>query len=438
MNIEEDYDEIESLLLQEELERVSPKMEAFREPCRIKLAKGGRGAGAKSWSAGSLLIQAANYRKLRIGCFREVQKSIQESSQELLIGTIARLGYENWHVTKGALVSPVGSRIIFRGLNDMRAAGQVKGLEGFDIFFLEEAARISEDSMSMILPTLRKKGSELWAVYNQETEHDPIEKLWKSTRKDVLRVWLEPGRIDNPWWTDELENEMLAAFEDDPDEAEHIWHGFPRKQSKNSVVSRVSLSEAKDRPVEDEDGAVEIGCDVARFGADSTIAFKRKGFRIIDRKEVKGADTTAVSAMLWNMADMNPTIPIKVDSGYNPGVIDVLTSFGAFVVAVGFGERALQEDKYPNAASEMMFELPMKKLSLPAEYMTKTLIEDLTERLYSYDTQGRKKIEPKDGTSVVEGSSKGNFKARHGGRSPDEGDALCLAFYSRVPNWEML
>jgi len=52
--------ELQALLEQEELERVTPKMERFREPWRIKIASGGRGAGAKSWSAASLLVQKAH------------------------------------------------------------------------------------------------------------------------------------------------------------------------------------------------------------------------------------------------------------------------------------------------------------------------------------------------------------------------------------------
>jgi len=124
--------------------------------------------------------------------------------------------------------------------------------------------------------------------------------------------------------------------------------------------------------------------------------------------------------------------------GYNPGVIDVLISWGAMAVSVGFGESAKDGDAFANAATEMYFQLPVDQISIPEKYRTNSLIEDLTERYYIYDSAGRKKIEPKDGTSVVDGSSKSNFKARHGGRSPDEGDALQLCFYDRTPNYIML
>jgi len=105
-----------ALIYQQELERVSPVMDVFRTPMRIKCVRGGRGAAAKSWSIASLLIQNANRKPLRIGCFREVQRSLEESSFALLEQTIKRLGYPGWRVTNEFLKSPCGSHIIFRGL----------------------------------------------------------------------------------------------------------------------------------------------------------------------------------------------------------------------------------------------------------------------------------------------------------------------------------
>jgi hypothetical protein len=228
-----------------------------------------------------------------------------------------------------------------------------------------------------------------------------------------------------------LQKEWDRLKETDPDEAMHVYEGYPRSQGDKAIFARSRVLAMQDREVDDS-GAIEIGCDVARFGKDKTQAFKRKGLRVIDHQERHGYGTVEVAGMLWEMAGKDPSIPIKVDSGYNPGVIDVLSGWGANVISVGFGETASDEDKYPNAATEMYFELPIDEMSIPAEYMSRELIEDLTERYFVYDNAGRKKIEPKDGTTVTEsGVSKQNFKGRHGGRSPDEGDALGLCFYER-------
>jgi hypothetical protein len=231
---------------------------------------------------------------------------------------------------------------------------------------------------------------------------------------------------------------MAADYADDPDEAAHIWEGLPRAQSDKAVFQRVKVLAVKGREAS-RDGSKQIGCDVARFGKDSTQAYMKQGLQVIKHESCRGYDTVEVAHMLWEMAEHDASIPILIDSGYNPGVIDVLKTYGANVISIGFGESAVNPEKYPNTATEMYFELPIADMGMPEEWFTQTLLEDLTERLFFYDLAGRKKIEPKDGSTPTEGGgSKQNFKGRHGGRSPDEGDALALTFYNRAPNWTLL
>ena len=381
---------LSELLMQDGLERVSPKMERFREPWSIKLAKGGRGAGAKSWGMASLLIQRANYDCIRIGSFREIQKSIEESSYQLLVNMVGRLRYPGWKITDQRLESPTGSKIIFRGLKDIRAAGQVKSLEDFDIFAIEEAAPISNESWMMLLPTLRKEGSELWAVYNQETDFDPVDiRLWNSDRKDVLRVWLEPGPTDNPWWTSRLQEEMEAHYKLDPDEAEHVWGGLPRKQGQKAVMSRVRVRGAMNRII-DPVGKIAIGCDVARFGDDRTVLYKRHGLKIIDERSFAGQDLVRTSNEIWDMANKDPSIAINVDdSGVGGGVTDMLRSWGAKVFGICNNHRPSNPDKYDTAADEQWFEFPVDEADIPNDPV---LNMELTGRQYDYTKAGQKRL----------------------------------------------
>jgi phage terminase large subunit len=408
-------EELLELLEQEKLESVSPKMERFREPWRVKLAKGGRGAGAKSWSTASLLIQRAQREPIRIGCFREVQKTIEESSYQLLKETIERLRYPGWRITRESIESAAGAHIIFRGLVDIRAANQVKGLEGFDIFFLDEASQISHDSIRMMLPTLRKDGSELWAVWNPETEFDPVyTRLWMADRNDILRVNLLPGKVDNPFWTENLQLEMDADYRNNPDEAEHTWGGQPRKQGDNAVMSRVAIRAAMSRTAEETDPD-EIGVDVARFGKDKTEMYRRKGFKTIAHKEFAKKDIPFVTDAAWDFAGRSSEIPIKVDdTGVGGGVTDGLKRLGANVIPVNFGGVPKDKSKYDTAADEMWFEFPVDEASIPDD---PDLMMELSGRLYEYDKRGRRKVESKE-----------QFKKRFG-RSPDKADALLLTYY---------
>jgi phage terminase large subunit len=241
-----DIDTAIRILEEEERECVSPKLEEARRTDKsIVIVQGGRGAGAKSWSIASLIIQACQNKKHRVACLREVQLSLNESVYQLMIDTIKRLRYtDDWDITEKRITQKkTGAYIIFRGLHDLRAATQAKGLEGIDIVWCEEASTIVNDSWLMLMPTLvRNNGWKLYISYNPEKESDPCtERFWTADRNDVLRIRVEPGKADNPWWNDGLQNEMDIAYRLNPEEAEYVWGGKPRRRSSVDVFHNVTV-----------------------------------------------------------------------------------------------------------------------------------------------------------------------------------------------------
>jgi len=207
---------------------------------------------------------------------------------------------------------------------------------------------------------------------------------------------------------------MAEDYKRDPDLAEHVWGGQPRKQGLNAVIARTALRAAMARNI-DPEGAIEVGVDVARFGDDSTQMYKRKGLKVIDHREMRLADTGTVVRSVCDFAGDDLSVRIKIDEGYNPGVVDGVKATGREVLGVNFGGRARDADKYANAASEMWFEFPADEAAIPDD---QDLMRELSGRRYDYDKQGRKVIESKD-----------EFKKRNAGKSPDKADALLLCFY---------
>jgi hypothetical protein len=241
----------------------------------------------------------------------------------------------------------------------------------------------------------------------------------------------EPLAEDNPFFPDNLLEKYEALMERDPDEAKHVYLGYPRNKQTNSVwlVSDVLDCSDENRNTEEaSEGQIEVGVDVSRFGADYSVVTKRKGLCVLDVQKVRGFDTQQVAGLVWEVAERDTSVLIKIDIGYNQGVYDLLNEWGANVIPVNFGGRADNPDVYCNCASEMMFELPLKSLYIPKHLLTQTLLEDLAERQYFYNSKGQKQLEPKDNRSDT---TKSCFKNRHNGRSPDEGDSLCLAFYEK-------
>lgn len=405
------------IVKQNELECVSPKLEAFRDPARIKGCRGGRGAGAKSWSIASLLIQKANYERKHVACLREVQLTLEESVWKLMAATIERLRYRDWNITKEYIDNTrTGSHFIFRGISDLRA-DQLTSLEGFDIAWIEEAQSVSVHSLDVLFPTIRKPGSEIWFSMNPDQEIDPIvARSWGSKRDDMILVDLEPGRKDNPWWTDELQKECEEDFKRDPNLAAHIWNGLPRIQGTKSVISRLNIRAAMDRDLPDADGVHEFGIDVARFGDDRSQIYERRGLKVVGQKTFHGADTQLVAREAWTMSGHDKSATFKVDDdGVGGGVTDKLVDLGAKVIAVHNGGKPSDGKLYTTCADEQWFTLPIDIIDIPDD---PELMQELSARQYRYTSDDRRKIESKE-----------EFKKRYG-RSPDKADALNLCFYT--------
>jgi phage terminase large subunit len=426
-------------------EQVTPKMELFRKPAPVKIAYGGRGSLAKSESTASLLIQFAEHPdyfgdNIKVICLRTVQKSIKDSSYSLLCRKIEELGYTDFDITQNYIRNRTnGSYFTFNGLNDFTAS-QLKSLDAYTIAYVEEADGVSLETWNTLEATIRKEWyyqgqkhqAEIWAVYNPNTTNDPItQKFVSNPRPEWLIIKGQPLAEDNPFYPDNLLEKYENLMERDPDEAKHVYLGYPRNKQTNAVwlVSDVMDSTGEERNTEEaQEGAIEIGIDVARFGNDNSVITKRKGLCVLDIQKVHGYNTQEVAGLAWDMAERDSAILIKIDIGYNQGVYDLLNEWGANVVPVNFGGRADNPEVYANCASEMMFELPLKSIYIPNEYLSQTLIEDLAERQYFYNSKGQKQLEPKDNRSDT---TKSCFKNRHNGRSPDEGDSLCLAFYEK-------
>ena len=205
-------------------EQVSPKFEEWRKPAPVKIAYGGRGAGAKSESTASLLIQFAEHpdyfgENIKVICLRSVQKSIKDSSYSLLCRKIDELGYTDFEITQNYIRNKTnGSYFTFNGLNDFTSS-QLKSLDAYTIAFIEEADGISLETWNTLEATIRKewyyKGekhqAEIWAVYNPNTTNDPITQKFVSNPKDNwLITKCEPLAEDNPFYPDNL----LEKYED--------------------------------------------------------------------------------------------------------------------------------------------------------------------------------------------------------------------------------
>lgn len=203
---------------------VPRKLKPLLYPKRYKGAKGGRG-GAKSHFFAEQIILRCYTRSTRAVCIREVQNSIKDSVKQLLADKIEKFGLQaDFEVLEGEIRGPRGSLIIFKGMQSYNATN-IKSLEGYDIAWVEEAQTLSQHSLSLLRPTIRANGSELWFSWNPRYKTDPVDVLFRQNDADSDFACVTINWRDNPWFPDELRKEMGRDFKNDPDNAEHIWNG---------------------------------------------------------------------------------------------------------------------------------------------------------------------------------------------------------------------
>jgi len=158
-------------------------------------------------------------------CTREVQKSIQQSVHQLLKDQISNLGLGAFYeVLATEIRGKNGSLFLFSGLSDMTAES-LKSFEGVDICWVEEAQSVSKSSWNILIPTIRKDGSEIWVSYNPQLESDETHQRFTiNPPPDCINV--EVNYSDNPFFPSVLEAERKHAKATmRPEDYAHIWEG---------------------------------------------------------------------------------------------------------------------------------------------------------------------------------------------------------------------
>ena len=214
------------------------KLGCLLDASRYKIIHGGRGS-AKSWSVARALLLRGLEKQLRILCAREFQNSLAESVHRLLAAQVEELQLAGFYTIRKSTISGAnGTVFVFVGLK--HNVSKIKSFEGADIVWVEEGQTVSKHSFDVLIPTIRKAGSEIWVTFNPDLEEDNVYQRFI--------VWPVPGSMvqqmnwrDNPWLSSELraEKDHLAAR--DFEAYENVWEGKCRSHVIGALWTKETL-----------------------------------------------------------------------------------------------------------------------------------------------------------------------------------------------------
>ena len=317
--------------------------EGLFQPSRYKCYYGGRGSG-KSHSVASGLIYLAfvSERPLRIACYREIQKSIRDSSKRLLDDKISQMGL-SWFFesTQNEIRGKNGSLFIFGGLRSNPEA--VKSTEGLDIAWIEEAATVSQTSLDILVPTLRKPGSELWFTYNPRFATDPVDKMFRGGEPPPNAIIRKVNYNDNEFFPDVLRDEMEWDKRRDPDKYKHIWLGEYQSNSEARVFNNWRIGD-HDEFIHAPDTRYYFGADWG-FSVDPTVLVRcyLDGRTLyVDREVYKvGCEIDATPALFDKIPGCRKW-PIRADSA-RPETISYMQRQGFNIVSALKGAGSVED-----------------------------------------------------------------------------------------------
>ncbi|TXH46554.1 MAG: PBSX family phage terminase large subunit [Desulfurellales bacterium] len=222
------------------------KLQLLFRPKRYKVMHGGRGGG-KSWGVARALLILGAQKPLRVLCAREVQKSIKDSVHRLLCDQIESLGLSAFYeILETEIRGPNGTLFLFAGLA-ATTVESIKSFEGVDIVWVEEARNVAKRSWEILLPTIRKSGSEIWVTFNPEFETDDTYQRFVANPPDDCEV-VQINWSDNPFLSAEANAERINCMRQYPDDYQFIWEGKCRPAVSGAIYyNEMAECEAENR-----------------------------------------------------------------------------------------------------------------------------------------------------------------------------------------------
>ena len=211
------------------------------------LIEGGRGSG-KTHTIGRIILYLGEQRKIRVCCGRVIKDSVKQSVLTLFKDIITQYNLD-YDVSESQIVHrKTGSIIFFKGFREQEIVN-IKGLEGVDILWIDEAETVTKRAVDVIVPTIRKENSIIIFTMNRFVKSDAVYQFCIS-RPNCLHIHI--NYFENPYCPQKLIEEAEACKAANLADYNHIWLGLPLEQGSDYLVSSAKIEAAKTLQYNDE------------------------------------------------------------------------------------------------------------------------------------------------------------------------------------------
>ncbi len=397
---------------------------------RYFLLDGGRGS-AKSHSVARFLLYLGEQRRLRIVCGREIQANIEESVFALLKDLILQfdLAYDVFTARGHERIVHRVTQTEFK-FKGFREQGNVsiKGLEGCDILWIDEAQSITKNTLDIILPTIRKQKAKIFFTMNRYMLDDAVPEQMIGD-KECLHI--EINYFENPFCPLNLkvqaENMRLRSMKD----YEHIWLNHPLASADDYLFNYPKLHHSlKVVPFGEVFGRQRVmAVDFAAQGNDQCVAtildrVSNQHWKLIERVAWDEADTMISTGKIVNLIGTHkPTVAIIDIGGMGKPVFDRLNEVGMKMFPFDGGStEGVDTAHYGNirAAAYFLTKEWFDQEFLSIDEKDRIVIKQLEKIKFKYRSNGVRLIQ-----------AKVDMK-KELGYSPDDADSLNMAIWAAV------
>ena len=382
-------------------------------------AEGGRGSG-KSHSIARIIVWICEQRTVRVVCGRETQNKIDQSVYTLFRDLIIDYNLD-FTIEKTVIThNKTGSTIQFMGFREQGKVN-IKGLEGVDILWIDEAESITKPTLDTIVPTIRKDNALCFFSMNRFMRNDAVY-LFLAGKKDCLHVKI--NYYDNKHCPAKTKREAEELRIENYRDYKHIYLGEPLDQTIEYLFNSAKIEKSLEVTAQNQTFK-KISVMSVDFGAGGDLTVAKK-IESIDATRFEETET-----ITWSERDTDVTIGrvVSLRAKWQPDLV-VVDGGGLGLPMYNTLSKSIEDlikfdgagaSKRENAGNQRADGYLCLQEFVNNEFLRindRTAAAQLEYIKIKYKTNGQVLIQPK-----------AEMKSENG-ESPDNADSLMMGIYA--------